>query len=65
MIKFLIHQVAAQRDILKIGDLAEQAGLHRVTVSRLWNNQTSQIDKKTLNALCRALACPVAGLGMP
>lgn len=57
MIKFLVHQVAAQKDILKIGDLAEKAGLHRVTVSKLWNNKANQVDTKTLEALCIALDC--------
>ena len=57
MIKFLVHQVAAQRDILKIGGLAEQAGLHRVTVSKLWNNKASQVDTRTMDALCVALGC--------
>ncbi len=55
MIKFLVHQVVAQRDILKIGDLAEQARLHRVTVSKLWNNKASQVDTRTMDALCVAL----------
>ncbi len=57
MIKFLVHQMAAQRDILKIGDLADQAGLHRVTVSKLWNNKASQVDIRTMDALCVALGC--------
>ena len=32
MIKFRLHKVAADRDIMKIGEMAEQAGLSPQTV---------------------------------
>jgi putative transcriptional regulator len=57
MIKFRVHKVAADRDILKIKDLAEKAGLAPMTVSGLWNNSTLRVDLTTLNALCVALHC--------
>ncbi len=57
MIKFRLHKVAADRDITKIGVMAERAGLNFKTVSALWNNQTVRVDLSTLNALCEALHC--------
>jgi len=57
MIKFRVHKVAADRDITKIKDLAEKAGLAAMTVSGLWNNATLRVDLTTLNALCVALRC--------
>jgi putative transcriptional regulator len=57
MIKFRVHKVAADRDIIKIKDLAEKAGLAPMTVSGLWNNSTLRVDLTTLNALCVALQC--------
>lgn len=57
MIKFRLHKVAADRDILKIGEMAERAGLSPQTVSGLWNNNTLRVDLSTLNALCEALHC--------
>ena len=57
MIKFRLHKVAADRDILKIGEMAEKAGLSSQTISGLWNNNTLRVDLTTLNALCRTLQC--------
>lgn len=57
MIKFRLHKVAADRDVMKIGEMAEHAGLNFKTVSSLWNNNTLRVDLSTLNALCEALNC--------
>lgn len=57
MIKFRLHKVAADRDILKIGEMAERAMLSPQTVSGLWNNKTLRVDLSTLNALCETLHC--------
>ncbi len=57
MIKFRLHKVAADKDILKIKDMAEKAGLAPMTISGLWNNNTLRVDLSTLNALCRTLQC--------
>ncbi len=57
MIKFRLHKVAADRDIIKIGVMAQRAGLSPQTVSGLWNNNTLRVDLSTLNALCRTLQC--------
>ena len=57
MIKFRLHKVAADRDIMKIGEMAERAGLSPQTVSGIWNNNALRIDLSTLSALCQALNC--------
>jgi putative transcriptional regulator len=57
MVKFRLHKIAADRDILKIKDMAEKADLAPVTVSGLWNNNTLRVDLNTLNALCETLHC--------
>jgi len=57
MIKFRLHKVAADRDITKIGVMAERADLSPQTVSGIWNNNVLRIDLSTLNALCEALHC--------
>lgn len=57
MIRFRLHKVAANLDILKIGELAEKAGLSPQTVSGLWNNNTLRVDLATLDALCEVLHC--------
>jgi putative transcriptional regulator len=57
VVKFRLHKIAADRDITKIGVMAERAGLNFKTVSGLWNNNVLRIDLSTLNALCEALHC--------
>ncbi len=57
MMKFRLHKVAADRDIIRIGVMAERAGLNFKTVSGLWNNNTLRVDLSTLEALCEALNC--------
>jgi putative transcriptional regulator len=57
MIRFRLHKVAADRDIIRIGVMAERAGLAQQTVSGLWNNNVVRIDLGTLEALCEALHC--------
>jgi putative transcriptional regulator len=57
MIKFRLHKIAADRDIIRIGVMAERAGLNFKTVSGLWNNNVLRIDLSTLEALCEALNC--------
>lgn len=57
MIRFRLHKVAADRDIIRIGVMAERAGLSAQTVSGLWNNNVVRIDLGTLEALCEALDC--------
>lgn len=57
MIKFRLHKVAADRDITKMKDMAEKAGVTPLTVSGIWNNTSLRIDLSTLNALCEALDC--------
>lgn len=57
MIKFRLHKVAADRDIIRIGVMAERADLSPQTVSGLWNNNVVRIDLSTLEALCEALNC--------
>lgn len=57
MIRFRLHKVAADRDITKIKDVAERAGLSALAVSGIWNNASLRVDLSTLNALCQALHC--------
>ena len=57
MIRFVLHRMAANRDITKIKDVAAKAGLSALAVSGIWNNASLRVDLKTLNALCNALNC--------
>ena len=50
MIRFRLHKVAADRDIIRIGVMAERAGSSAQTVSGIWNNLVVRIDLSTLEA---------------
>ena len=51
--------MAADKGILTISKLKEQAGLNFRTVSGLWNGKSARVDFPTLDALCKALECNV------
>ena len=50
MIKFRLHKVAADRDITKMKDMAEKAGVTPLTVSGIWNNTSLQKCTQLLQA---------------
>ena len=56
-VRFCIHKLAAGRDIFTIKDLAEQAGLDAMTVSRLWKNTGGRVDLATIDAISGVLEC--------
>ena len=56
-VRFRIHKLAAARDIFTIKDLAEQAGLDSMTVSRLWKNTGGRVDLATLDAISGVFEC--------
>jgi len=62
MIRFRLHKVAADRDIMKIKDVAAKAGLSALAVSGIWNNASVRVDLATLDALCKALECTPSDL---
>jgi len=43
--------------IRTISEVAEGAGISRVTVHKLYHHQSSRVDFATLNALCQYLDC--------
>ncbi len=65
-IKFRVHKVAADRDITKIKDLAEKAGLALMTVSGLWNNSTLGwlTDKSRRGSFPHVAGCAITYLSV-
>lgn len=57
-IKWRLAAVLADREMTYL-QLAQQTGLHRVTVNKLKNRFVAppRIDSATLDKLCKALAC--------
>lgn len=57
MLKFRLHVVMAERDILTIKKMMELTELDRNTISFIYHNKARMINLKTLETLCKALDC--------
>lgn len=47
---------------LKIIDVARQTGLHRNTVTLLYNETATRVDLETIDALCSLFDCQIGDL---
>jgi len=47
----------AEKNIMKIKEMAEASGLERNTIAYIYHNKTKALKLSTLNALCNALKC--------
>lgn len=47
---------------LKIIDVARETGLHRNTVTLLYNETATRVDLETIDALCKFFGCEVGQL---
>jgi putative transcriptional regulator len=47
---------------MKIIDVARETGLHRNTVTLLYNETATRIDLETIDALCRLFQCELSDL---
>ena len=55
MIRLCIKELAESRGIVKPVDLARLTGLSFSVIHKLWNEQQTRIDLKTIECLCRVL----------
>lgn len=61
MIKCYLSRLMGERK-MKIVDVANSAGLHRNTVTLLYNETASRVDLDTIDRLCRLFDCKVQDL---
>jgi len=47
---------------MKIVDVARETGLHRNTVTLLYNETATRIDLETIDSLCKLFQCKVGDL---
>lgn len=47
---------------MKIVDVARETGLHRNTITLLYNETATRIDLETIDQLCRLFGCGVGDL---
>ena len=61
MIKCHLSRLMGERK-LKISDVARETGLHRNTVTLLYQETATRIDLEAVDALCRYFGVPVGEL---
>jgi putative transcriptional regulator len=47
---------------LKIADVARETGLHRNTITLLYNETATRVDMETIENLCKLFLCTVGDL---
>lgn len=61
MIKCHLSRLMGERK-LKISDVARETGLHRNTITLLYNETATRVDLHAIDALCRLLGVQVGDL---
>lgn len=61
MIKCHLSRMMGERK-LKTADVARETGLHRNTVTLLYNETATRVDMETVEALCKLFQCTVGEL---
>ena len=61
MIKCHLSRIMGERK-LKIADVARDLSINRGTISRLYHEDFSKIDKEVINQLCQYFECQVGDL---
>lgn len=47
---------------MKIADVARETGLHRNTITLLYQETANRVDLETIDRLCELFKCPVSDL---
>lgn len=61
MIKCHLSRLMGEKK-LKIADVARETGLHRNTITLLYDETAARVDLETIEQLCRLFDCPVGEL---
>lgn len=61
MIKINLSRIMGEKK-LKISDVSRATGIHRGTLSRLYQEKAMRIELEVLDKLCRYLKCDVCEL---
>lgn len=61
MVKCHLSRLMGERK-LKVIDVARETGLHRNTITLLYNETATRIDIETINKLCALFGCEVGDL---
>jgi len=67
MIRFRIKELIAKREYalgrrLTMGEVADAAGMHRMTLSKMINQPGYNTSTDNLDRLCRYFGCPIEAL---
>lgn len=67
MLRFKIKQMIANKEFnegrrITIAEVAESAGIHRMTLSKMINQRGYNTNTENLNGLCRYFGCEIQDL---
>ncbi len=67
MLRFKVKELIAKKEFdegrrITIGEVAEAAGLHRMTLSKLINQRGYNTGSENLDRLCQYFGCQIADL---
>ena len=61
MIKCHLSRLMGERK-MKVVDVARETGLHRNTITLLYNETANRVDLDTIDRLCKLFSCKVSDL---
>lgn len=61
MIRCYLSRMMGERK-MKIADVARETGLHRNTITLLYNETANRVDMETIESLCKLFQCGVGDL---
>jgi len=61
MIRCHLSRMMGERK-MKIVDVARETGLHRNTITLLYNETANRVDLETIDGLCKLFSCKVGDL---
>ncbi len=61
MVKCHLSRLMGERK-MKIADVARDTGLHRNTITLLYDETASRVDLETIERLCQLFSCSVSDL---
>ncbi|PKO37516.1 MAG: XRE family transcriptional regulator [Betaproteobacteria bacterium HGW-Betaproteobacteria-6] len=61
MVRCHLSRMMGERK-MKIVDVARETGLHRNTITLLYNETATRIDLETIDGLCKLFSCKIGDL---
>jgi putative transcriptional regulator len=61
-VRINLHRLMGERKIRSINQLSKDTGITRTTLTRLYNEESTQLDFNTIGTLCEYFQCDLSEL---